>query len=405
MPLFAYRAVNAAGREFSGTIEAPQLSVLLGQLAEKDLVPVAVSEETRAAPREAWLPFGRSVRRAELANFSDHLGAMLSAGLPLIEALETLAQQAEAPALASVARDLARAVRDGRSLSDALAGHPAVFSDLYVSMVRAGEESGRLAEILEGNAQYLEKEAELAGKVRDALVYPAIVAAVAVVVVTGMLVFIIPRFVGLLENVGAQIPWPTKVLMTVSRVLVTRWYVVLGALAGAGVAARSAVARPEVRLWIDQRKLALPVAGPLFLRASVARFARTLGSLLGAGVPILHALDLTRKVLGNAYLDGVVGAAAQEIRDGASITGPLRRAEAFPPMVIQMIHVGESSGSLERMLARVGSIYEKEVDRAARRLAVVLEPAMIVGIGLFVSFVALALLLPMVKAIGTLGKG
>ncbi len=404
MPVFAYRALNPSGQEFTGTIEAPKLSVLLGQLEEKSLVAVSVKETRRDAVQRSFNPFSGRVSKTQLANFSEHLGSMLSAGLPLIDALETLSEGQESPTLSRVAGELAKGVRDGRSLSDALSDESRTFGDLYISMVRAGEESGNLAEILLRNAEFIEKEAELASKVRDALIYPAIVAGVATVVVAGMLIFIIPKFVKLLENVGAETPLPTRILMLMSSILVTRWYVVLGVIAAVGVGAHYALAQPGVRLWIDRNKLRAPVIGPLFLRVSVARFSRTLGTLLGSGLPILQSLELVRRVLGNVYLDSVVERIANEIRDGESITAPLRRARVFPPMVLQMIHVGESSGSLEKMLGRIGEIYEKEVDRAAKRLSVVMEPMMMVGIGLFVSFVALALLLPMVKAIGSMGQ-
>jgi type II secretory pathway component PulF len=404
LPTFAYKAIDASGQMFSGTTEAPKLSALLGQLEEKSLTAVSVVEARREAARSGRRFFSGRVSKTQLANFSEHLGSMLAAGLPLIEALETLAQSQDSPALARIAAELAAAVRDGRSLSDALADHAHVFGDLYVSMVRAGEESGNLAEILRRNAEFIEKEAELAAKVRDALTYPAIVAAVATVVVAGMLIFIIPKFVKLLENVGAETPWPTRVLMILSSTLVTRWYVIVAVVAAAAFGARAALVRPAVRLWIDRHKLRAPVVGPLFLRVSIARFSRTLATLLASGLPILQSLELVRRVLGNVYLDRVVAGIAEEIRDGETITAPLRRARVFPPMVLQMIHVGESSGSLERMLVRIGEIYEKEVDRATKRLSVVMEPLMMVGIGVFVSFVALALLLPMVKAIGTMGK-
>jgi type IV pilus assembly protein PilC len=403
MPVFAYRAVNPSGQELSGTIEAPQLSVLLGQLAEKSLVAVSVKEAERKTIAGAWNPFASRVSKTQLANFSDHLGAMLSAGLPLIEALETLSVEQQNPALGRIALDLAKAVRDGRALSDALGDHPAAFNDLYVSMVKAGEESGNLAEILERTAEFIEKENELAAKVRDALIYPVIVACVATIVVAGMLVFIIPKFVKLLENVGAETPLPTRILTVLSDVLVHRWYLLVAGAAALAGGARFALASPAVRLWIDRRTLSVPVIGPLLLRVAVARFSRTLGMLLGSGLPILQSLDLVRRVLGNRHLDAVVAGVADQVRDGETITAPFRRARVFPPMVIQMIHVGESSGSLERMLTRVAAIYEKETDRAAKRLSVMLEPLMMVGIGAFVSFVALALLLPMVKAISSLG--
>jgi len=388
----------------AGVGDAPTLAILHGQIEERNLTLISAQEAEQAAAAPEWNPFARRVSSVQLANYSSHLAAMLAAGLPLITALGVLATEAESPPLARASADLATAVGNGRSLSDAMRDHSSIFSDLYVAMVRAGEESGALPKILARNAEFLEKQSELTAKVRDALIYPAIVACVAVVVIAGMLTFVIPRFVALLDNVGAELPLPTRILVFTSNLFVTRWYVILAAVALIAYLAYVAVTHPRSRRWIDEWSLRVPVVGPLLLRVAASRFSRTLGTLLESGLPILASLDLVRKVLGNRYLDEAVGSVGEDIRDGETITSPLKRGRVFPQMMIQMIHVGESSGRLDQMLSRVADLYEKEVDRAAKRLSVIIEPVMIVAVGGFVSFVALALLMPMVKAIGAIGK-
>jgi len=404
VPTFQYRAVNPAGRMIAGVVDAPTLAILHGQIEERHLTLVSAKLAEPAAAAVEWNPLARRVTPVQLANYSSHLAAMLAAGLPLITALDVLSTESESAVLARASAELGTAVGNGRSLSDAMSDHPAIFSDLYVAMVRAGEESGALPKILARNAEFLEKQSEVAARVRDAFVYPLIVACVAVVVISGMLTFVIPRFVELLDKVGAALPLPTRVLIFASNLFVTRWYVIAAVVAGLAVLAAFALKSPRSRRWLDEWSLRVPVAGPLLLRVAASRFARTLGTLLESGLPILASLDLVRKVLGNRYLDEAVAAAANDIRDGETITAPLKRGRVFPQMMLQMIHIGESSGSLDKMLGRVADLYEKEVDRAAKRLSVVIEPAMIVAIGGFVSFVALALLLPMVKAISTIGK-
>ncbi len=388
----------------AGVGDAPTLAILHSQIEERNLTLIFVHQAEQAAPAEGWNPLARRVSSVQLANYSGHLAAMLSAGLPLITALEVLSTESESTVLAHASSELATAVGNGSSVSDAMRDHPAIFSDLYVAMVKAGEESGALPKILARNAEFLEKQSELAGKVRDALVYPGIVACVAVVVVAGMLTFVIPRFAELLDKVGAELPLPTRILMFASNLLVTRWYVIIAAIAILVYLVFLATTHPRSRRWLDEWSLRVPVVGPLMLRVAASRFSRTLGTLLESGLPILASLDLVRKVLGNRYLDDAVAAVGNDIRDGETITAPLKRGRIFPQMMIQMIHVGETSGSLDQMLGRVADLYEKEVDRAAKRLSVVIEPLMIVAIGGFVSFVAMALLLPMVKAISTIGK-
>ncbi|MFN0149460.1 MAG: type II secretion system F family protein [bacterium] len=403
MPTFRYRAVSSSGQVVAGVGDAPTLALLHGQIEERNLTLIFAQQTEQTARATEWNPLAKRASMVQLANYSSHLAAMLAAGLPLITALEVLSTESESAPLARASSDLATAVGNGSSLSDAMREHRAVFSDLYVALVKAGEESGSLPKILARNAEFLEKQSELAGRLRDALVYPGIVAGVAVLVVAAMLAFVIPRFVELLDRVGSQLPLPTRILVFASDLLVTRWYVILAAIAVLAYLVFLAITRPRSRRWLDEWSLRVPVIGPLMLRVAAARFSRTLGTLLESGLPILASLDLVRKVLDNRFLDEEVGAVGNDVRDGETITAPLKRTRVFPQMMIQMIHVGESSGSLDQMLGRVADLYEKEVDRAAKRLSVVIEPLMIVAVGGFVSFVALALLLPMVKAIGAIG--
>lgn len=340
-----------------------------------------------------FLPSPR-VKNRDLVIFTRQLSVMISAGLPLTRSLETLARQAESPVLQRVARETLYDVESGNTLADALGGHPRIFTKLYVNMVRAGESGSRLDGILARLATFLEQNERIRRKVKGAMLYPAVVFAVAIAVIATLLLFVIPTFETVFASFDALLPLPTRAVIGFSRTVQDWWWAVLIAAGGASLLLRRWVATATGRRRFDGVLLRLPVLGSLWRRAAVSRFTRTLGTLLSAGVPILEGLEITARTAGNQVIQDAVLESRTAIRGGESIARPLSATGVFPPMVSRMIHVGEETGDLDGMLSRIADFYDGEVDAGVESLLRILEPALIVILGGLVGGMIVAMYLP-----------
>lgn len=409
MPRFQYRALDSSGRKISGVSEAAADDQVIAALRRQGLFPVAVQPvggsrpEGQPAPRVA-LRFGwgsARVGRRDAAVFLRQLATLLAAGLPLLKALETLARQERNRTLRVVITRLADDIRSGRMLSDAMRQHTRLFDELDLSMVRAGEAGGVLDVVLARMAGFAEKSLQLRARIRAAMTYPLVVLVVAVSVLTGLLVFVVPRFRQIFADLlkGAPLPPLTQGVLDVSAAVQTHY---LQLIAGAGllwvglmvIRRTAAGARQLDRLW-----LWMPVTGRLLLLALVARFSRTLGTLLASGVPMLPALLIARDTCGNRHVAAAVQVVHDRVREGDSVARPLGDTAVFPPMVASMIDVGEHTGRLADMLGKVADIYDAEVDHAVAGLSSLIEPVLIVFLALVVGTIVIALFLPIVRIV------
>ncbi|HVL98404.1 MAG TPA: type II secretion system F family protein [Egibacteraceae bacterium] len=395
---FRYTVRDRSGKTHSGTLEGPDPQVVAAKLREMGYVPVSVAAvKSGTLATEIRIPgFGPKVGLKDLAVFSRQFATMISSGLTLIRSLNILAEQAENARLKEVIGEVRNDIETGRSLSEALADHEE-FPKLYVAMVRAGETAGMLDQVLLRIADTLEKDLNLRRKVKSALTYPVVVLIMAVVLVGIMLTFIVPTFVAMFDSLGGTLPLPTRVLMLASRILRSYWYLIIFTPALAWKGFVQARKHPEVRHQLDRAKLKLPVFGTLFHKLALARFARNFGTLLRAGVPILTALEITADTVNN----GVIGDAANDVKmsvkEGQSVAGPLARHAVFPPMVVQMISVGEDTGAMDVMLGKIADFYDSEVEAMTESLTAMLEPLMIGVLGGLVGGMVISLYMPMFK--------
>ncbi len=405
MALFQYTARDPMGRLITGTLEAEDGAQVASRLREMGLFITAI-EPVRAGPGEArgLLDLVRGISLRELALMSRQFATMVNSGLSLVRTLGILEQQTTNPKLRRILREVRADVEQGRALADALARHPQAFSSLYVNMVRAGEAGGVLDDVLQRLSTFLEKEYALRQKIKSAMVYPIILAVVATLALLFMTVFIIPQFVVFYRelNVG-ELPLPTQILMWVSLVIRSYWYLwIPAAILGAYGFVRW-IRTPAGKAWWDRVKLRLPLFGPLVQKTLIARFARTLGTLLGAGVPLLQAFEVTGKAVDNVVVEEGIRKVRSSIREGESIAVPLSSIDLFPPMVVQMVRVGEEAGNLDEMLVKVADFYDMEVEAAVGALASTLEPAMIVFMGAVVGAMVISLYLPIFKLVTQAG--
>ena len=394
MPRFTYRAKDHALHVLEGTIEADNEAAVVTQLGREGVFPISITElgaPTSSSPGTPLL--GRIGPRA-LAYTTHQLADLLGGGLPLLSALTLLARQTESPSLRRVIEALADAVRDGRSLSEALADHPRVFPPLYRSVVKAGEVGGGLEQALSRLAELGEHEAELRSRVFSASAYPLFVLGLAAAMTAFLMAYVIPRLSLVLLETGQLLPLATRILLGLSG-LVTRWWwaMALGA-ALLGWALRRWHSSARGRAMLDRALIAVPAVGSLVRRVDTARFARSLGTMVGQGVPILQALEVVAENLANATLRQAVSRARDAVRDGSSLAGALSATRQFPMFVSNMVAVGEESGTVDAALLKVAAAYERELDRVLRTLTAILEPVLLVFVGTIVLGIVLATLLP-----------
>jgi type IV pilus assembly protein PilC len=394
MPTFSYTARTAQGERRTATLEAATRDEAIAQLRRLRLAVVSLEEV--AARRTT----GRVAMR-DIVVFTRQFSTMINAGLPIVQALDILAKQTQNPVLQAVTRQVVFDVESGRTVAEALAKHPNAFSELYVNMVAAGEAGGILDTILLRLATFLEKNDALLRKVRSAMIYPAVILSIAIGAVAVLLVFVIPTFQEMFASVGAALPLPTRLVIALSAFLQGFWWVVLGGIAALVVAGRRAYATPSGRRSIDRMLLAAPVVGDLLRKSAVSRFTRTLGTLISSGVSILDGLEITAKTAGNRVVADAILASRASIAGGDTIAAPLARSRAFPPMVISMIAVGEQTGGLDEMLRKIADFYDDEVDTAVSGLLALVEPVMVVALGIVVGGMVVAMYLPIFDLIST----
>ncbi len=388
MPTFAYTARTLGGDLRSATIDAPSREDAVLQLRKLRLAVVKIDEAVRKSKGPGRVPM------KDVVIFTRQFSTMINAGLPLVQALDILAKQSDNKALQQVTRAVVFDVESGTTVSDALGRHPKVFTDLYVNMVAAGEAGGILDTILMRLATFLEKADALMRKVKGAMIYPAVISAVALICVTVLLWKVIPVFEGMFASVNLELPLPTRVVVGLSRFVNHYWWAVFGGAAGAGFLVKQYYATPDGKLVIDRLLLKVPVLGDVLRKAAVSRFTRTLGTLIASGVSILDGLEITARTAGNRVVQDAILASRTSIAGGDTIAAPLAKSQVFPPMVISMIAVGEQTGGLDEMLTKIADFYDNEVDAAVGALLSLLEPLMIVVLGVVVGGMVVAMYLP-----------
>ena len=411
MMAFKYRAVEGSGVSVGGVIEAEDRKSALRLLGDRGLFPSSLEPTTKTArplqpketsPGNSAIPrvepggVGGRVTRKEVTAFTREMSALLGAAIPIPQALDGLAEE-ENPALREIIVQISESVRKGASFSAALQEHSAIFPNLYVSMIRVGEEAGVLPKVMSDLADLLEHEDEVRGEVVSAVAYPLFVLGFGVITVTVLLTWVMPRLFGMLQEMLQILPWPTLVLLKLSTFMHHYWPVVVLGMPAVAVGLWYYVRTPEGgELW-DRTKLRLPIMGSVFRAAALSRFARTLGTLAKSGVSLLPALKIVENTIGNRVLARQVAMVAEETRGGDSLAGPLRKLNIFPRTVVQMIDVGEESGKLDEMLLKVAEIEERHMRGRTKTLISLLAPALILVVGALVGFIVIALLLPIFK--------
>jgi type IV pilus assembly protein PilC len=398
MASFAYSAINAQGVELSGEISAGDLPAAREQLRVKGLLAQSIKElDTSSGVGQMNIGSGKKVKAKSLQIFSRQFATMIEAGLNVVGALVILEEQTDDEALAATVNELRRDVEGGLLLSEAMARHPKVFSRLYISMVEAGEAAGILDIVLDRVAFQIEKQEAIRRRIKGAMIYPTMVIIFATLVLVGMLMFLVPVFVNIFSQLGGQLPTLTQYVVNASNLLKQKPYVLL--LIPAGVFAFKKWRKTEHgrQNW-DKFKLKLPMKiGDTVLKVTMARFSRTLSTLVAAGVDIIKALEITGQTAGNWVIEDALAGVRQKVHEGVPIAQPLVENEIFPPMVAQMVKIGEETGELEKMLGKIADFYEDEVDAAVGSLSSLVEPIMMIGVGIMVGIVIIAMYLPMFK--------
>ncbi|MBX9929770.1 MAG: type II secretion system F family protein [Gemmatimonadaceae bacterium] len=389
MPTFAYTARTANGELKSATLEAPNREDVVQQLRRMRMNVVKVEEEKKAKQKT-----GGAIAMRDIVIFTRQFSTMINSGLPLVQALDILSKQSENPALQAVTRQVVFDVESGHTVADALARHPKAFSDLYVNMVAAGEAGGILDTILMRLATFMEKNDALVRKVKGAMIYPGVIMSVAGIAICVLLLFVIPVFQSMFASVGLALPLPTRVVIALSEFLKGYWWAVIAGVVGLIQFLKKYYATPDGQLRLDKLMLQMPVLGDVLRKSAVSRFTRTLGTLISSGVSILDGLEITAKTAGNRVVSDAIMASRSSIAGGDTISAPLARSNVFPPMVISMIAVGEQTGGLDEMLSKIADFYDEEVDAAVSGLLSLLEPVMIVFLGVVVGGMVVAMYLP-----------
>jgi type IV pilus assembly protein PilC len=400
MPVYTYKGTNKAGSNVSGEMSATSKSEAQNQLRRQQITPKKMSEKGK----EFNMPtFGGSVSAKELAIFTRQFSVMIDAGLPLVQCLEILAGQQENKMFQKVLAATRASVEGGATLSAAMRQHPKVFDALYVNMVEAGETGGILDTILQRLSMYIEKNVKLKRAVQSASIYPIGVMTIAGSVVTLLLWKVVPIFATLFAGLGVDLPLPTKIVIGLSNFIGSIFgLLIVVAIVGGVIGIKVWYGTEQGRFVIDSIVLKLPVIGLLMRKIAVARFTRTLGTLIASGVPILEGLDITARTAGNAVVERALQRVRKSLEEGKSLTEPLKDSEVFPGMVTQMISVGEQTGAMDAMLQKIADFYEDEVDAAVKDLLTALEPVMIVFLGVVVGGVVISMYLPLFTLIGKL---
>jgi type IV pilus assembly protein PilC len=398
MPTFTYTARDAKGEMKQATVEAPNRDEVMAQLRKQRLQVIKVDEGGAVKKKKVG-----PIKMRDIVIFTRQFATMINAGLPLVQALDILSTQSESPALKDITRQVVYDVESGNTLADALKKHPKGFNQLYVNMVSAGEAGGILDTILLRRAVFIEKNDALVRKVKGAMIYPTVIMTVAAAAISILLIFVIPTFQKMFGEAGIELPVPTQIVIGLSKFLRTRGYLVaIGVVAGI-YSLKRYYASPAGQLNIDRLLLKAPVLGDVLRKSAVSRFTRTLGTLISSGVSILEGLEITAKTAGNRVIQDAIMESRASIAGGDTIAAPLKKSQVFPPMVISMINVGEQTGGLDEMLTKIADFYDEEVDAAVSNLLAMMEPAMIVFLGVVVGGMVIAMYLPIFDMVNAAG--
>jgi len=392
MPVFAYEGKLADGTIKKGELEAENKNAAQAQLRKQRITPTKL----KTKPKEIVLIKPR-VKPKDIVIFTRQFATMINAGLPLVQCLEILGSQVENPTFKEVILKVKSDVEGGTTFAEALAHHPKVFDSLYVNLVAAGEIGGVLDTVLNRLAQYMEKAEALKSKVKGAMTYPIIVLAVAFLVVAILMIFVIPTFKDMFTQFGSALPGPTQLVVDLSNFFRTKWWVMIIVIIAVIAGLKYAKTQEKSRLELDRLALKLPIFGPLIKKVAVAKFTRTLGTMITSGVPIMDGLEITAKTAGNKVVENGIIAVRKAISEGKSMAEPLHDTGIFPGMVVQMISVGEATGALDQMLNKIADFYDEEVDTAVDALTSALEPLLMVFLGGVIGFVVVAMYLPIFR--------
>ena len=396
---YAYKVKDRAGQVVSGAIDGDNLTNVVAKLRQMGYTVLNVQERSDAKGAAGIQLFKKKVKTKDITIFSRQFATMINSGLSLTKSLSILAEQTENPALAEVIGQVQKDVEGGQTLSDAMARHERIFSALYINMVKAGETGGVLDEVLLKVAEHYEKEMILKAKIKSAMAYPIVMFVMSMLIVFAMITFIVPVFVNMFAQLGGDLPLPTKVLVFASNAIRSYWYLVIAGVMGLRYAIKTYKKTPQGRLMFDNLKLRLPVFGQLNTKLAVARFTRTFGTLVASGVPILQGLEIVAETADNEIISRAVKATRASIKEGETIAKPLAESPIFPPMVVQMISVGEETGALDSMLRKIADFYDEEVAAMVESLTSLIEPLMIAVMGLMIGGIIVSLYLPMFKLI------
>ncbi len=403
MTKFAWEGKNRGGGAVSGEMEAPGEAFVLAQLRREQILPLKIRK--KSADLGIRLPWSgeKKVGGKEMAIFTRQFATMIDAGLPLVQCLDILGMQQENPTFKKVILKIKEDVESGSTFADALSKHPKVFDSLFVNLVAAGEVGGMLDTILSRLADYIEKSMKLAKKIKGAMVYPSTILAVAVVVTVVLLVYVIPIFAKMFADFGQALPGPTQFVLGISDFTRKYFLLVIVFVFLLAAAFKWYYKRETGRRNVDRIMLRLPVVGSLLQRIAVARFSRTLGTMVSSGVPILESMDIVAKTAGNKIIEEAIFKARTSISEGKTIAEPLADSKVFPPMVTQMVAVGEATGALDAMLTKIADFYDDEVDAAVEAMTALLEPMLMVFLGVVIGGLVIAMYLPVFKLAGAVG--
>ncbi len=397
MAIFRWQGVGPNGETVKGEMDAPNASVVATRLRLRRIRPLPdrIRAKGRGLESALHIPgLGEKVKQRDVVIFTRQLATMIDAGLPIVQALDLLAQQTENKTFSGVIATLKHDVESGSALAESLAKHPAVFDELYTNMVSAGELGGMLDTILIRLAVYMEKAVKLKAKIKSAMIYPLSVISVAVLVTALLLVYVIPVFGEMFAGFGEEMPLPTQIALNLSSVAIAYFWHMVAGVVGTIVSVRAYYRTEHGRQMIDGVLLRLPVVGDILRKTAVARFTRTLSTLVSSGVPILDSLAITGKTAGNKVVEKAVLAARQSISEGKTLADPLIKSQVFPPMVCQMVQVGETTGALDTMLSKIADFYDDEVDTAASNLTTLVEPVVILFLGVVIGGIIVSMYLP-----------
>lgn len=404
MPLYEYKGLDQKGRTVKGTLDADSERTVRAKLKTQGIYPTEITEKTTAEAagfgKRTFKLFGDRVKVQDISLMTRQLSTLIRAHVPLVEGINALSEQVENHRLRLILTEVRDRVNEGSSLADSLAKHPKVFSGLYVNMIRAGESSGTLDVVSSRLSEFMEKQVALKNKVVGTMTYPVIMMGIGLLVLIALFVFVIPQITGVFKELGQSLPLPTVILIKISDFVRAYWYVILLIIGTLLWLLRRYIRTEKGKLWFDRKKLTMPVFGHLTRMIAISRFTRTLSTLLSSGVTLITAMDICKFIVNNEQLKRVIDEAKASITEGQSIAGPLKKSGEFPPLVTHMIAIGEKTGELEEMLVHVAEAYESQIESIIASLTSLLEPAMIVTMGLVVGVIVMAIMLPMLQLSG-----